>query len=337
MRLSEKYAYEVYEKKSFSLAAKALFISQPALSATVARLEQELGFRLFERSKGSTVKVTPRGQIYMDMLEEMRFCEETMLKKLEQYDRAPSERLRIGTMMYTAYSLIPEVLRRFHQQFPDVSVDLNLGTVGPHGVLHDKLESGGLDLLLSYRPEDRFESFPLLSERFWVVMRRDLPCAKMLEPYSITRENVLRGNFSDEQKLPSLSLLDPVPFIGDNCFSYSHWQSSKRLGSHYSFSKFSVSDSRHKEVHYHLMLAGLGAVVATDLHIGNPLFDRDDLIFLLPEMQSDHTTLYLLHRKGERLGQTAQQFINVLVECCREISQAPHEWSPHPSSAVKKN
>ena len=42
MELSEKYAAKVAELKSFSAAAKVLFVSQPALSATVARLEGEL-------------------------------------------------------------------------------------------------------------------------------------------------------------------------------------------------------------------------------------------------------------------------------------------------------
>lgn len=48
MKQVEKYAYKIYGK-SFSNAAKALFISLPSLSTAISRLEKDLGFKIFDR------------------------------------------------------------------------------------------------------------------------------------------------------------------------------------------------------------------------------------------------------------------------------------------------
>lgn len=45
-----EYVYAVYQAKSFSKAAKELFISQPSLSASVKRIENKIGYPIFDRS-----------------------------------------------------------------------------------------------------------------------------------------------------------------------------------------------------------------------------------------------------------------------------------------------
>ena len=50
MEQAAKYVYRVFQEKSITKAAEKLFISQPALSAAIARHEKELGFQIFNRS-----------------------------------------------------------------------------------------------------------------------------------------------------------------------------------------------------------------------------------------------------------------------------------------------
>ena len=61
MNNTEKYVYKVYQEKSFSEAAKKLFISQPALSKQISSLEKELGIDLFDRSF-TPIRLTPAGE-----------------------------------------------------------------------------------------------------------------------------------------------------------------------------------------------------------------------------------------------------------------------------------
>ena len=45
-----EYVYEVYKEKSFTVAAKNLYVSQPALSAAIKKTEQKIGTELFDRA-----------------------------------------------------------------------------------------------------------------------------------------------------------------------------------------------------------------------------------------------------------------------------------------------
>ncbi len=62
------YVYEVYKERSFSKAAKNLFISQPSLSAAVKKAEQKIGFPIFDRSS-SPIRLTELGKEYIRSIE----------------------------------------------------------------------------------------------------------------------------------------------------------------------------------------------------------------------------------------------------------------------------
>ena len=67
-----KYVYEVYKEKSFSKAAKKLFISQPALSNMVRKAEKEMGAPIFDRST-IPLTVTKEGAYYIRTVEKILF------------------------------------------------------------------------------------------------------------------------------------------------------------------------------------------------------------------------------------------------------------------------
>ena len=62
-----EYIYTVYKEKSFSKAAKKLFISQPSLSATVKRIEKKIGAPIFDRST-KPLTLTECGEKYIQYI-----------------------------------------------------------------------------------------------------------------------------------------------------------------------------------------------------------------------------------------------------------------------------
>ena len=62
------YVYAVWQEKSFSAAARKLFVSQPALSASVRKVERELGLPIFNRST-TPLQLTDAGRAYIDAAE----------------------------------------------------------------------------------------------------------------------------------------------------------------------------------------------------------------------------------------------------------------------------
>lgn len=319
MELAAKYAYEVYEKGSFSLAAKELYVSQPALSTMIARLERELGFQIFQRTRGGILNVTPKGRIYLDMIAEQRASEETMRIRLEQLDKHPSEVLRIGAIMYPAQTLLSETFLRFNARFPNVHVYVNAGTVGPHGVLHDKLASGELDLLLSYRLDgNRFDALPLFHSRFLIAIHREHPGAARLLPYGLSRKEILKKSYTESQTVTDPSLFEDVEFISGNAKPSAALISF--FGAYYNSTQISVLDSRNSSMQFYMMKAGVGAVVIRDINLIDPIFD-DSLLYVVPRIKEPQSTLYLLWKKGRTLSDTEQSFAELLEDHFKELSE----------------
>ena len=70
MELEKKYIYQVYQCGSFSKAAEALFITQPALSIAIKKVEQEIGAAIFNRSQ-RPLTLTSIGELYLQHIKIM--------------------------------------------------------------------------------------------------------------------------------------------------------------------------------------------------------------------------------------------------------------------------
>jgi DNA-binding transcriptional LysR family regulator len=110
----------------FHRAAAALRVSQPAVSARIHALEDSLGTRLFERGPGSFA-LSPPGKI-------LRSHAEQLLRQLAQARQAVSElrpastgALPIAAALSICTYLLPEVLKKYQEDYPDVVVSVRSG------------------------------------------------------------------------------------------------------------------------------------------------------------------------------------------------------------------
>ncbi|MFI8287667.1 LysR family transcriptional regulator [Streptomyces sp. NPDC085614] len=137
-----RYVIAVAETNSFTRAAERCLVVQSALSHQVARLERELGARLFERTS-RRVRLTPAGEAFLPAA---RQC-------LEAAERATAEvaaavgvvrgRLAVGLIPTVTAVDIAGALRDFHQRYPDVRISLR---VGASDELTRQVEEGDLDV-----------------------------------------------------------------------------------------------------------------------------------------------------------------------------------------------
>ncbi len=109
------------EHKNFGRAARALHLSQPALSRTVQELEASLGKRLFERSIDGT-HLTDDGELFVEQARKLLEAAERMRHemKLMHGKSRPMEELRIGMGMYPGDMLLPRVTAEFLKKRRDV-------------------------------------------------------------------------------------------------------------------------------------------------------------------------------------------------------------------------
>jgi DNA-binding transcriptional LysR family regulator len=125
LTFSHEVFFEVAKNLSFSKAAEALFISQPAITKHIQSLEKNYKVSLFER-KGNTVALTAEGKILLGHLVKARELQRqlefdiTRQKNLQQAKGS----LTLGTSTTISLYVIPPVFSAFHQRYPNIELRL---------------------------------------------------------------------------------------------------------------------------------------------------------------------------------------------------------------------
>lgn len=120
---------EIVRLKSFSKAAQTCFRTQPAISAQVRQLEQELNTTLFERL-GTRIALTTSGKIFAEYAEQILELRKRAQDAINELDRTPRGELVIAANEATCIYVLPEVFSEFKKQYPNVQllVDRSYGT-----------------------------------------------------------------------------------------------------------------------------------------------------------------------------------------------------------------
>lgn len=121
-----KVFHTVAKRLSFTKAAEELYISQPAVTKHIHELEQQLGMALFERI-GNRIKLTRAGQLVMHHAEIIFTDYRNLEYEINQLKHTQGGLLAIGASTTIAQYLIPPLLAKFNQRYPDVKTSLTNG------------------------------------------------------------------------------------------------------------------------------------------------------------------------------------------------------------------
>ena len=114
---------EVARLSSFSRAAEKRFRTQPAVSAQIRALEEEVGARLLDRS-GGRVSLTAPGKLFFKYAEETIERRKTILTEIAETERVPRGEIVVGANEGTCLHILPEVFAQFKRDYPNVSVSI---------------------------------------------------------------------------------------------------------------------------------------------------------------------------------------------------------------------
>jgi DNA-binding transcriptional LysR family regulator len=115
---------EVARHASFSRAAEKRFRTQPAVSAQIRALEEEVGARLFDRS-GGKVSLTAAGKEFLKYVEEALEARKQMVVRLAEMEHVPRGEIVVGANEGTCLYVLPEVFAEFKQQYGGVAVNIS--------------------------------------------------------------------------------------------------------------------------------------------------------------------------------------------------------------------
>jgi DNA-binding transcriptional LysR family regulator len=136
---------EVAERGSVRAAARALHVTEPAVSAAVAAVERQLGTSLLRR-EGRNVVLTEAGRTFADYCRTLIALADEAASAVRDVDRP---RLRIGAVSAAAEYVLPTALVAFRRHRPDVDLTV---TVLPRDELFAALSHHELDVVVAGRP-----------------------------------------------------------------------------------------------------------------------------------------------------------------------------------------
>ncbi len=199
------YIYEVYKEKSFSKAAQNLYISQPSLSARIKKIEDSIGFPLFDRST-SPLRLTEVGQSYIIAAEHILDIEQNFENYINSLTTLKTGHLAVGASNLFAAYVLPPLIMKFKQKYPDIDIQL---TEGNTTQLESMLSSNSLDFVIdnfNYDP-DLYNKELYRQENILLAVPKSFSINQRLAKYQLSL-----NNFDNTIPVP-LSHFSDIPFI----------------------------------------------------------------------------------------------------------------------------
>ena len=208
----KKYVYEVYREKSFSKAAQNLYISQPSLSARIKKVEERVGFPLFDRST-SPLQLTEVGEVYMEAAEEIFQIEQRVENYINNLSTLKTGSLSLGAINLFAAYVLPPIITQFKQKYPDVHIQV---TEGNTAQLETMLSNNSLDFVIdNYHYDSTLYNKELYCrENILLAVPKHFSLHDNLKKYQLSYENIKNKSYLDDS-YPTVPLeaFSALPFI----------------------------------------------------------------------------------------------------------------------------
>lgn len=173
------YLDAVYRYKNFTRASKALYVSQPTISAAVRSMEQELGLTLVERTPRAVV-FTDAGEALMKRIRKLLSDYNDFIAEANDMSRKSSYTLRLGIASILSSDIFPLLYRDFLTSHKELTIRLDEDSA--HGHIR-KLLDEDLDLAFNGLADDldtnELRSIPVCSREIKLIMRSDHPLTAM--------------------------------------------------------------------------------------------------------------------------------------------------------------
>jgi molybdate transport repressor ModE-like protein len=284
----------VAEEGSFGRAAHRLGYTQSAVSQQIATLERIVGEKLVERPGGPrAVSLTEAGRLLLRHADSIVARLQAAQADLHALRAGEAGLLRVGTFQSVGARVLPEILRRFRDEWPNVEVQLE--EHDSDAELARMVERGEIDVAFVLPPfgDLPIETTELLRDPYVLVVANDSPLATL-------------------PQRPSLEQLADQPLIGfRTCRSMDPFEDTMRAAGHEPRFVFRTDDNGTVQG---MVAAGIANAVLPRLTIdaGDPRIVVVDLSSIFPPR-----VIHIARHRDRYLSPAARAFIDSAVASCR--------------------
>ena len=309
MQQEMKYVYQVYLDGSISRAAEHLYITQPALSMSIQKIENEMGMPLFDRGT-RPLTLTLAGQIYIETVRQAMFLEQDMIRQMEDVRRLNTGSLCIGGSHYLNSYILPQVLTGFSRQYPGIQLQL-VERSSAH--LAQMLADRQLDLTFNCDPAflENFQRFPAFYDHILLAVPKEDPINQGLMRAALTSRDIVKKRHL-KKSCPTVDLAQfkELEFLllspGNNLHDR-----GRQLFQEAGFDPKIKMEISQLATAYHLAEHGLAATFISDrLVIG----ERDSLCYYKLDSHLSERLFYILLPERKYISFAVRTFIEYFKE-----------------------
>lgn len=210
-----EYILELSQTLNFNRAAENLYISQPTMTYQIHSAEQELGFRIFDRS-GKGASLTPAGVQFVTSLRNVYHELNLAIWQGQNFSKQYHEDLRIGVPIRSALHFLPEAIHRFMAEKPDCSIS----PMFQWYQVKDHFLNGELDLIFAVELEMNqvpdIKKHHLFDSHIYFVCRQDDVLAQ--------REKIVSSDLKDRTLMVGGPSQAPLKRVQNRVISEIHCQ-----------------------------------------------------------------------------------------------------------------
>lgn len=302
------YVYEVYRERSFSKAAKNLYISQPALSTYVKRVENQIGQKIFDRNV-TPIELTEAGRAYINTAEKILTDEKDLIRYLNDLSDMKTGTITIGgTHFYSSY-LLPPIIKEFKRRFPGIQVQV---VEGDSVSLYERIKEHPIDLIMDGGTvkESAYEMVPFIEETVLLCVPQENPINQKLRKYQMSAKDIYENRYQ----------LPKMPAVPLKCFSeelfvlmkpgHDLYARAVEICGEAGFVPRSSMRLSQMMTAYNFCSQGLGVAFATDLLVKMQPGNSHLIFYRIGDPRSKRP-VFLAYRKGAYMTKAMASFIDI--------------------------
>ena len=166
-----EYAVALATYKSFVSAAEKSFVTQPTLSLQIQKLEEELGVKIFDRSK-HPIDITAMGKVIIEQIRKTLEEFERIHELIQQQQSIISGTFKLAVIPTIAPNILPPLLEHYSTNFPEIRLDVT--EMEKHRIItalrNNEIDAGLLSTPLEHKD---IKEYPLFYEPFVAYFRKD--------------------------------------------------------------------------------------------------------------------------------------------------------------------
>jgi DNA-binding transcriptional LysR family regulator len=301
-----EYVYEVYKEKSFSKAAQNLYVSQPALSLTIKKMEDSIGYPIFDRST-NPIRLTECGNEYINCIKKIMDLEKGFQNYIDDLSNLKVGKIIIGSNHIYASYILPPIMAEFSRSYPQIEVKL---TEANTALLESQLLSGTLDLVIdNYAFDEKICTRHFaFNEHLIMMAHKSFPANELAKEYSLSLNDIRKEkHLRKATKAVPLQLFKDEPFVLLKTGNDSRTRANRMCQSS-GFTPKAVIEVDQLATAYNIAGNGMGITFISDTLAKKASLNQDVIFYKLDDTFA-RRDVYFFYKTNKYFTRAMEEFL----------------------------